>query len=193
MSRLIFVSGASGGGKTHAVSALPETVFRMHADRLQYDAVRRAFPFVRAGREYDWFVWPRDLSTVDLVRLLDVCLAGLYPGLIAHRGAVVIEGAILVNEWFRAALQHVLIRFGHRFEAADVHCLFLDLPAPVLFDRIHARAREHANRQAELARYPNVASVERLRHLHISELAPGRWELLRDNGALSSRLDELIA
>lgn len=193
MPQLIFVSGASGGGKTETLATLPASVLRIEVDSVQHDAVRRAFPFVRRGREYDWFLWPRDPSTLDLVRLLEISLAGLHPTLAAHRGPLIAEGAILVNEWFRLAFQRTLARFGHSFGDADVSCLFLDPPADVLFRQIHQRAQERPNRRGEIAQYPDVASVERLRHLHLTQLAPGRWQFLPDPQALAARVQQLLA
>jgi len=193
MPKLIFVSGASGSGKTETIAAITGPVLKIEVDAIQLESARRAFPFLRSGREYDWFLWPRDPSTIDLERLLELSIAGQVRQLAEHRGDLIAEGAILVNEWFRMPFRRALARLGHSFADADVVCLFLDAPPALMLEHIHQRAARWPHRRHERAHYPDVAAVDRLRNLHLAQLATGRWELVPDPQSLSTRLDDLLA
>ncbi len=192
MPRLILVGGASGGGKSKALAALPATVLKIGVDAVLYDAARRAFPFVRQGREHDWAIWPRDPGTIDLPRLLELALMQTVPRCAGYCGNVVAEGAILINDWFRLPFCEALARLGMEVSEAHSECLFLDPPAPVLLEQIHRRAETNPYRRHELRKYPDLASVERLRAALTALLTPGRWQFVTSTEALTAVLEKQL-
>ena len=139
----------TGSGKSTSATRCADRAFHILADRLQEDAVLRAFPFVRLDMRWRWDLWPSNRQTLRLDDLLRICLEERYRDALRECDRhILVEAAFVRNDWFREPLTRCLIELGLRFES--VHHFHLHPPVPVVFQQIRQRAQENEYRRQDL-------------------------------------------
>jgi hypothetical protein len=183
---IIVLTGVIGAGKSTLAKQFCPPALMINADQLQQEAVRRAFPFVKRQREYSWSVWPKDIETMHLHRLISLSLESICEELFQHKGPVFMEGCILSQDWFLSPLLDQ-IRSICKFPVGTV-VRYLDLiPAPELVQRqILERARP-----TEIEPFSNLEYVKQ--HIQwATERTQDGWERYSDPIALAHSIRESL-
>lgn len=186
MPSVILLTGVIGAGKSTVTEKFSPPAFAVHADPLQHDAVRRAFPFVRREHEFRWEVWPRDCGMLHMNRLFGMSLKSTHGGIYQHRADVIAEGCVLCNDWFYKPLLEA-IKVACQFDDnVTVHWLNLIPPADQVLEQILTRNRKH-----ELAEFGNLEGVKR--HIgYAEERTRNGWERFSDQDSLEARIRTII-
>ncbi len=176
MTLLILITGKQGSGKSHIAQEWARSNQAKHVD---IDRVLVAGgPEIpdSAGRDFtSWDLW-RTASPEVRERCLRVGLTAKYGGLDNYSGNLVVEGAILCNNWFfdslRAALK--VPTSGD----SDVYCFYVNASNKTILRRVHARADQYPKRRGhEKLLFPTadaVANAHRGFDQAVGEV-PGRW------------------
>ena len=177
-----------GSGKSTTARRYASHAYCIDADRIQYDAVRRAFPYIKNSRVYSRHAWPRDISTMHVHSLLHISLESVAHRIRDYSGHLIIEGGILSSDWFRESLQAVLLDFGHEFADSEVKLLHLDTPARVVYEHIHERAEKIEGRRKEKERFPDVQAVRKHNEGYSKSFTKGLWTICTSNDALDEAI-----
>ena len=153
MTKLIFVTGFRGSGKTHASEAWAAATnsLLISGDRLFSTSLKLIRPELTNEESNDWDKWPSSQRTADFARgvlkstihsatfALDKDQQKYPANLEVNEKDILVEGAIFANDWFRNATHDVLVGLGHAFDGANF--LYSNPPNDVIFGRIHSRGR----------------------------------------------------
>jgi hypothetical protein len=162
VSKLIFLTGFSGSGKSEAAKKYCGTVYRIDGDHLFSTSLLELRPDLDSACKNDWDQWPANGRNEETVaRIFSLTLERASKGIRDHSGHVIADGAIFVYNWFRDPLRGALAAMGHAFEDTDVHLIYANLADEELFINIQDRARSGCGRAHELRDYTDVATVAR--------------------------------
>ena len=192
MPKLVFIAGMLGVGKSTVARQFESDAFCVHADHIQKNAVKRAFPFLKNGKEFHWKAWPQDTDTMHLDLLLRLAINSVAPGIQDYTGNLIIEGAILSNDWFRVPLRAALCEFGHTFKDSDVRLFHLKPSVQQIFDNIHRRACEHEYRQPETSMLPTVEKVKGHLVGYCGSFTQNLWTVFESSESLESKMRNLL-
>jgi len=129
-----------GVGKSTLLKTYAAKAITIEAEAIQAEAVKiakgRAYPL-----PYSWKVWDENLI-IQAEGLLREGLKSVYPDLQASNKPLLIVGAFLIKDWFRAAMLSVI---GEMFPAhmQDVKLYVLHPDARSISNQIHQRGRPH--------------------------------------------------
>jgi len=161
VSKLIFLTGFSGSGKSEAAKKYG-TAYRIDGDHLFSTSLLKLRPNLEPGCKNDWDQWPAiERNEETVARIFSLTLERAMKGIRDHSGHVIADGAIFVYDWFRNPLRGALAAVGHAFEVTDVHLIYSNLSYEELFKNIKDRAQPGCDREHELSVYKDVATVAR--------------------------------
>lgn len=190
---LIAIAGLQGSGKTTVAQRFASQTLCVHVDRVLAAAARAAFPYLRQDCLQQWGAWPRRMETMRAEELLADVLVQLEPTVRQARPAVLLEGVVLSQDWFREPLVAALTRLGHPVSDASAALLRLEPPADAVHAQILARSRAMPARRGEADRFPDVQTVvQRQRAYASGSGSPARWEVLASSEALGDRIAALL-
>ena len=155
MNSIIAITGVVGAGKTTVAEKFATSAYIVRIDDVQFDAVRRAFPFVKKNDIFNWEVWPRDKTTMHLDKVLAISLRETHPDILEHRGSVIIEGCIVCQDWLMDPL----------LEDIKTICEFPEDTMPKRFELIPSPERVHQhivsrNRPHELVAFADMETIK---------------------------------
>jgi hypothetical protein len=186
MPSIVVLTGVVGAGKSTVASRFSESAFVVRTDAVQFDAARRAFPFLRKSQEQNWEIWPRDLSTMHINRLFNLSLTSTYPELLQHRGNVIVEGTIICRDWFQAPLIEEIKTICRFNRDVALHRLDLIPTAEVLQQQILARGKPE-----DLQPFSDIAVVRQ--HIQwAQERTDEGWIRFQDSAELESAIREIF-
>lgn len=159
----IFVAGMMGSGKSTIGEKFSEMTFTISSDDVQRKAVERAFPYL-TGNKYAWDAWPKNKKTIRICDLVSECISEDFERIRSMKGGLIIEGSILVQEWFRQSLVKAIQNSCDNTKEWSSHCYLLSLTAEEIYARIKKRAREVNGRAKELERFKDLESVRKHKH-----------------------------
>jgi hypothetical protein len=156
---LIFIAGKQGAGKSHVASAWAHSrqAKQIDVDRIQKAGVNGIQDFAEQGASaWDWKLWRNTCS-----EMRKSCLhSGFkteYSALMGYRGDLVVEGAILCNDWFFEPMEKVLCEWMPADR--DVHHFYLDVSNETILANVRGRAEKNPHRRRELEKFPDVNAV----------------------------------
>lgn len=188
MPLLVLITGKQGAGKSFLAQQWAKDHQARHID---VDPVLVAGGRKLPGsthKETDWDLWR---TTCKRTRV-DVLILGLnetYSDLNGYNGNLVIEGAILCNDWFLKDFQEALkvLNLG----ATDERYFYLNASNETILRNVHSRAdKDPEHRGPERGLFPTVDEVAS-KHLGFDEAVgeiPGRWVEIRGYDDLLSEL-----
>jgi len=142
MTSIICLTGVVGSGKSTIANRFSPSTLVISADEVQFDAVKRAFPFVRDSKELIWGVWSFDPWLLHLNELFNLSLISKYPKLHEHQGNIILEGCIVCNDWFRVPLLEEIMKTCQLDSSVAVHHLDLIPEAELLQEQILRRGNQ---------------------------------------------------
>lgn len=154
MPSIVLLTGVIGAGKSTVADKFRSSAFIVRTDALQFDATRRAFPFIRPAQEQNWEAWPQDTTTMYMDRLFSLSLHATHPELSSHQGNIIVEGTIVCREWFHVPLVQEIKKVGQSLANASIHYLDLIPTEVALQKQILARGRPD-----DVAQFSDIETV----------------------------------
>jgi hypothetical protein len=183
---IIALTGVIGAGKSTIAKSFSPTAFVVHADVVQHDAVRRAFPFVRRDREYSWNAWPRNIDTMHMNRLLNLSLRSTHHGLLSHSGPIIVEACILSQPWFLNPLLDELRAICGLRGDSSVYLFDLIPPAHQVQQQIVSRGRTN-----EVGPFSDIAHVQK--HVEwAAERTTSGWRRFSECDELKAAIKDVL-
>ena len=188
MTSIICLTGVVGSGKSTIANRFSSTAIVVSADAVQFDAVKRAFPFVRDSKELIWDVWSHDPWLLHLNELFHLSLISKYPELHMHDGNIILEGCIVCEEWFRVPLVEEIRKTCNLDSNVVVHHLDLIPPSRVLQEQILRRGN-----QDDLVPFSDMDFV--IQHIYWAKKRTSEgeaWVRFQDAGELETAIRTIL-
>jgi hypothetical protein len=192
MPLLIVITGKQGAGK----SCVAKTWARSTgARRIDVDAILIAggtdIPERGDRRPTDWGLW-KALSPEERKARLRSGVEAKYLTLKGYAEDLVVEGAILCNDWLYESLFELLDEWMPT--KRDVHNFYLNVSSKRILDNVHERAeKEPSSRGHETNLFPDEDTVEKFHagfDIEIRESQVG-WKWFSSSEALEDALKYL--
>lgn len=191
---LVFITGATGSGKTTVADRFAHEAFIIHTDFLQKKASQRAFPYHLNPNDHGIPALTRCKDHLDMPTLLRDCLAPRYQAMRSAK-IIIAEGVILSRKWFSDTLANA-IQNTLTSHTWHIHRHFIFPPAAAMFEQIQTRAQEKSARKQEASIFPDIASVRKQRNQHRATLGPAqdaaRWRVHTHANTLHQAIERLL-
>jgi hypothetical protein len=194
MALLVFITGKQGAGKSCIAK---EWVQSRRAKRINVDAILERgaleIPGFSASRDSptSWGLW-EGVCRETRKSCLDSGFAGEYSTLRGYAGDLVVEGAILCNDWFYKSMKEVLLDWMPA--RRDVHHFYLDVSNRQLLENVRERARsDPKRRKRELQLFPDEEAVAKKHEGFDRQMAASTtpWEPYSSREDLEAALERL--
>lgn len=140
-TRIAYIVGIGGSGKTTIVEQFRECGHVVNADHLQGEAGQRLSPFARRESIWEWGHWENLLQYCDAAAALRLSLISQFPQNLADGRPILAEGAILALEPWKQAFAEALRQIGLQLDQEEY--FWLDPPVETLHRNVLARGRDH--------------------------------------------------
>lgn len=188
MSAIIAITGPACAGKTTLSKKFSPRAFVLECDLLLKDVSTRAFPFMRPEYALLFEVWPRDLQSMYMDKLLNISFSAVCPNIFAHRGPVIVEGAIVSQEWFRTPLV-TAIKFSCSMDPhVPLHLFDFIPPAGIIKQNAALR-----NPEGVPPPYSDLEELQKLNEYAAERTANENWRRISDADALEEAIRQALA
>jgi hypothetical protein len=193
MALLAFITGKQGAGKSWVAKQWARS---RGAERIDVDAILirggPGIPGIRADqRPTAWDLWENAAPEIRKSRL-HAGFEAKYASLENHAGDLVVEGAILCNDWLYDPLVEVLTEWMPAKRVA--HHLYPNVSSKRIHANVHERAdREPGARGHEKAQFPDEDTVEKFHSGFDRAIRQSRvdWKLFSSSEELLAGLETL--
>ncbi len=153
-SRILFLTGASGTGKTTIGRSLEHYGLLLFGDKI----AQRAGPHYFSGRQDNFCSWPLWKPELDEVGKRDRLLMAFRQSMVERKGPpikagknLIIEGVLAGHPTFRSVMRDVLHGlFSYCCDDADVAVFWLDLPIDEVLRNIEVRKRPQEHNEVTI-------------------------------------------
>jgi hypothetical protein len=185
----LLISGFQGTGKSSAAAKLGGVAEIVDAERLQAQAARLVDP---AGKDpYDWDLWSGD-RVLQLPGLLNQAFNVHHNTSVPSSRFLVLEGAILVKDWYLCSLMGVLNVHRPNLLWERAEFLVLDFAAEEIHARIQRRAVKDRPKETSITFEDVVQRSTGYRDAHAKKsMFP--WQLLGTPTSLDEALQRITS
>lgn len=152
---LILITGKQGAGKGHVARECTQTGIASH---IEVDSILNASKIPKHGdlSRTNWDRW-RNASPTTREKCITRGFNKSLGRLSRKTPHLIVEGAILCNEWFTEPLLSVLQRFFD--DDFEIHHYYLNPTNSDILQNVHERANTDMNRRHELTQFPNENAI----------------------------------
>lgn len=141
MTRIAFIIGCSGAGKSYTANLFNNRAHVIHIDQIVGQAIMRLCPFMKPGVGSNRELWKSLLKYTDAADAIGYAIQHCYPTNQFNNGQpIVVEGTMLSCEEWRDTFVSALKKMGVVISSSEI--FLLDVQPNQLFENIQRRGRK---------------------------------------------------